>query len=125
MKLEYIFEEAIFIAPKVYGGIIKDANGKELSKIKGFKNENYEADNNKSYIVKFEDIKNLLIKDNKLTLKQDNWFKSLGSGNITLAENVKYILEATESKRQFILDNNKQLIDTKPYIINNNKEIIK
>lgn len=114
MKLEYIFNEAIFIAPKVYGAIFSTEKGDEVvTKIKGFKNE-----------VSYKDLKSLLIKNNKLTLNQDKWFKNIKDGNITIKNSI-YTLVATESKRQFIIDKNNQLINTKPYIINNDKEIIK
>ena len=59
MKLEYIFDEATFLAPKVYGGITETG---ELTKVKGFKNE-----------VSYSDLKSLLIKDSKLELNQDKW----------------------------------------------------
>jgi len=114
MKLEYIFNEAIFIAPKVYAAIFSTEKGDEIiTKIKGFKNE-----------VSYKDLKSLLIKNNKLELNQDKWFKNIKDGNITIKNSI-YTLVATESKRQFIIDNNNQLINTKPYIINNDKEIIK
>jgi hypothetical protein len=37
MKLEKIFKEAVFIGPKVYGGITD--KGKEIIKVKGYKNK--------------------------------------------------------------------------------------
>lgn len=61
MKLEYILFEAIFLGPTVYGGIINNKTQHiEIIKIKGFK-----------YNVSFDLLKSLLIKDNKLELKQD------------------------------------------------------
>jgi hypothetical protein len=58
LKLEYIFEDAVFLAPKVYGGILE--NGKEFSKVKGFTKS-----------VPFSDLKTLLIRDKSLLLKHD------------------------------------------------------
>jgi hypothetical protein len=79
--LEYEFKEAIFLAPKVYGGILQNStskNLKEIVKIKGFKN-----------LIKFKDLKSLLIKDSFLKLKQEKWFRSLSKGEITVK--TKYI----------------------------------
>lgn len=38
--------------------------------------------------------------------------------------NQVYTLKVTNNKRKLIYDNNNKLIGTKPYIINENKEII-
>ena len=107
-KLEYTFKEAVFLAPKVYGGILLD--GKELTKVKGFKNN-----------LIYPDLLSLLDKNSKLELNQDKWFKSISEGNISI-KNSLYTLIVTENKRQLIYDNNK-LIGTKPFIIDRNKEI--
>ena len=58
MKLEYIFKEGVYLAPKVYGGITTE--GKEITKVKGFKNK-----------ISYETLKSLL------TLNQDSTFKKL------------------------------------------------
>ena len=47
-KLEYTLKEAVFLAPKVYGGITLD--NKEITKVKGYKD-----------IISFEKLKELLI----------------------------------------------------------------
>jgi hypothetical protein len=57
-KLEYTFKDAVFMAPKVYGGITDD--GKEIVKIKGFKNS-----------LPFKDLKELLYKNKTLDLHQE------------------------------------------------------
>ena len=86
-------------------------------KIKGYKNPKD---------ISFDDLKSLLIKDNKLNLYHEKWFKSLIDSNI-LIKNQLYTLIATDNKRDFIYKDNK-LIDTKAYIIkndiNNNINII-
>lgn len=110
MKLECIFEEAIFIAPKVYGGILED--GSEIVKVKGFKNP-----------LPFSELSKLLIKDNNLELKQDKWFSSIREGNITIKEQL-YTLIPTENKRTLIYSNNK-FVNTKPFTINLDKSISK
>ena len=53
MKLENKFKEIVFLAPKLYGGITED--NKEIIKIKGLKDR-----------IKYDDLENLLIKNNKI-----------------------------------------------------------
>ena len=55
LKLEHVFEKAIFLAPKVYGG--KTPNY-EIVKVKGLKNT-----------VSFNKLESLLNKENKLMVK--------------------------------------------------------
>jgi hypothetical protein len=57
MKLECIFDEVVYLAPKVYGARL---NNEDLVKIKGLKNP-----------ITFEEIKSLLIKDSKLQTHHD------------------------------------------------------
>jgi hypothetical protein len=64
--LEYIFKECLFLAPKIYAGIIND--NKYKSKIKGY---------TKAKDISFEELKTLLISNNKLKLSHNKWFKSL------------------------------------------------
>lgn len=65
-------------------------NLKSITKVKGFKNK-----------VDYYDLKSLLIKNNKLSLPQDKWFKDLSLGNITI-KNQDYTLVPTENKRILI-----------------------
>jgi hypothetical protein len=106
MKLEYVFNKAIFLAPKVYGGILED--GTELTKVKGFKNS-----------VPYSDLKTLLTKGSELELNQEKWFRSIEDGNITILEQL-YKLVPTENKRQIIYSNNR-FVNTKPFIIKQTK----
>jgi hypothetical protein len=106
MKLEYIFNEAVFLSSKVYGGLF-DNSSKEIVKIKGFKNK-----------LSYDSLKSLLIKNNKLELNQVKWFKNIEEGNIILKNQI-YTLIPTENKRQLIYKNN-ELVDTKPIIIDKN-----
>lgn len=101
MKLEHIFNEIVYLAPKVYGGI---TNKGEIVKIKGLKNP-----------VEFYQLKNLLFKDSKLEVSQSKWYRDLKKGSILIKEEV-YSLMLTSNKRQLIFENNK-FIDTKPKII--------
>ena len=50
------------------------------------------------------------------------WFRKLSDGKINLLEEL-YTLEVNDNKRQLIYDKNNKLIATKPYIINNSKDI--
>lgn len=110
MKLENKLIEGTFIAPKVYGGIFED--GSSFTKVKGFKNN-----------VDYKELKTLLNKDvKKLELTQEKWFRSIEEGNITLKDQI-YSLQVTESKRKLVYSDNK-LINTAPFTINNNKDII-
>ena len=102
-KLEYIFKDSIYLGPKIYAGITQ--NNDYICKIKGFKDK-----------VPFEDLKNLLIKDNKLSLSHVKWFRSLINGNITLKDQI-YELQKTENKRLIIYNNDNLAISTKPYSI--------
>jgi hypothetical protein len=111
MKLEYKINKAVFLAPKVYG-IISDL-GKIVTKVKGFKDN-----------INFEMLESLLVKNSNLSLKQDKWFRDMTNGKIDIKSQV-YSLRATENKRQFVYDKRGIAVDTKPYIINENKKIIK
>ena len=111
-KLEVIFDEAVFLAPKVYGGIVSDTNNKiEITKVKGYKN-----------ILNYNQLKSSLKKDSKLELNQEKWFKSISSARlvktnqeITIKDQI-YTLTSTDNKRELIYSDN-LLINTKPFII--------
>jgi|SRR5882757_6020309 len=107
MKLENYFNDATFLAPKVYGGVYSTG---EITKVKGFKNH-----------VKYNQLKSLLKKGKSLILDQEKWFRSIEEANITIKNKI-YTLLPTENKRQLIYKNNK-LIATKPFTIDN-KNII-
>jgi hypothetical protein len=108
MKLEYVFKEATFLAPKVYGGI--DINNTEVCKVKGLKN-----------VVKYSDLKTLLNLNTELKIEQNKWFKNITESNITI-KNQLYTLIPTENKRKLIYSNNK-LTNTVPFRIDNNRTI--
>jgi hypothetical protein len=111
MKLEYIVNKGIFLAPKVYTEITD--HSKTITKCKGLK------DNNIDYSI-FED---LLIKDAKTSLTNKKMSRSLGEGHISICDQL-YELRATNNKRNFVYNNHGKAIYTKPFIINNNKEIV-
>jgi hypothetical protein len=80
LKLEHIFDEAVYLAPKVYGGKNKYY---EYIKVKGLKNEinlsGFDVTKDKEEIksldlkspLTFEQLKSLLYKNKKLEIFQD------------------------------------------------------
>lgn len=63
MKLEHIFNDVVYLTPKVYGGI---TDNYEYVKIKGLKNP-----------IKFNELKPLLYKDNKIEIPQEKWYRNI------------------------------------------------
>jgi len=103
-KLEYEFKEAVFLGPKIYGGITYEGNS--IVKAKGVKN-----------IISFDELITLLKKANRLILPSEKWYRSLSKGNITIKQE-RYNLTINSTKRELIYDENMILIDTKPIEIN-------
>lgn len=104
LKLESIFKKALFLLPKVYGGVLID--NKEIIKIKGFKGN-----------ITFNELESLLIKNSKLELNHTKWFRNFNLGHITLKQ-ILYTLILNENKRHLIYNENNKFIDTKPIKIN-------
>jgi len=92
LKLEYIFDEVVFLGPKIYAGITTDGN--YISKIKGFKD---------SKSIPFEKMKSLLIENSSLDLTHIKWFRSLINSSIKL-EKSPYLLTPTQNKRKLIFE---------------------
>ena len=65
-----MFNEVVYLAPKVYAGRTSEY---DYIKVKGSKNP-----------LSFEQIKNLLIKDQKVIVQQDKWYKNINEGFITV-----------------------------------------
>jgi len=107
MKLEYVANKAIFIAPKVYGLILTD--GTEIVKIKGSK-PNHEVD------VAY--LESLLQKDNTIEINQEKWYRDIIESTINIRSTL-YTLKVTEGKRQLVYYGG-IFTHTNPYIINNN-----
>ena len=112
MKLEYVINKAIFLAPKVYGLITDD--GQTIIKIKGLTKEATDK-------LTIALLETLLFVDSKLEVVQDKWFKGIFEGSISIKETL-YTLRATSNKRELIYSGIK-LVDTKPYIIDDTKKI--
>ena len=104
LKLECISEEAIFLGPKIY--CLQTENGL-ITKVKGLKDTS---------TLDIKDFKDLLIRDHKIELHHDKWFRKLSEGKINIKDQI-YTLIATDNKRKFIYDHNK-IVGTKPIILN-------
>jgi len=100
LKLEYEFLEAVFLGPKIYGGITLD--GKSIVKAKGVKN-----------IIPYEDLKSLLQKGGKLKIPNEKWYRNLTEGNIKIKQEI-YNLAVHSSKRELIYNEKGLLVGTKP-----------
>ena len=103
-KLENIYKEAVFLAPKVYGGILN--NGTEVIKVKGLKYNNE---------LTFDSLKSLLNKDTSLNFEQEKFFTKIGVGSISLLKQT-YTLIPTSNRRELVYKNN-ILTETKPYVV--------
>jgi hypothetical protein len=111
LKLENICNKAIFLAPKVY--YLETEGGKIIYKVKGLSH---------NILLEENDFENLLFKDALVKKSQTKWFRNLSEGHITIVEQI-YTLTVTDNKRQLIYNVNNKFIETKPYIIDENKTI--
>jgi len=93
LKLEGIWDKALFLAPKVYA-LTNDQTGESVIKVKGLTKDAIKRNN-----VTFELLTTLLTKDYKLTFNQNKWFKSLSEANIKIVDQI-YTLQVTDSKRR-------------------------
>lgn len=103
-KMENFYKKSVYIAPKVYAGVLSD--NKKFIKIKGLKQDIAKT-------VNYSDIEKLLVRGNEFIINQEKWFKDLSTAEITTKEQ-KYSLMITENKRKGIYNNNKYS-DTVPY----------
>jgi DNA polymerase elongation subunit (family B) len=108
LKLEGIYDKAIFLAPKVYA---LKFNNEEIIKIKGLSKESIWKRG-----LNIEILETLLKKDSDLKLTQDKWFKSLAEGSIQILEQT-YSLKVTANKRKLIYNSEQILVNTSPILI--------
>lgn len=104
-KLENIFTKALFLAPKVYGGITTE--GKEIIKIKGLKNP-----------INYDKLIPLLEINKELEINQDKWHRNFSMGYIDIKNEI-YTLKITDNKRKLIYDSKNKLLKTVPFNLNN------
>lgn len=104
LKLEHVFNDVIYLAPKVYSG---KADGYEYTKVKGLKDS-----------ITFDELKPILKKGECIKLSQDKWYKDIGQSHITVKDEV-YTLMVTDNKRELIFNNDNIFVDTKPLKLTN------
>jgi hypothetical protein len=102
LKLEGVYKEAVFLAPKVYGLIKED--GSEIIKVKGYKNRTE---------LSFSELKTLLKLNETLKLPQEKWYKNIEESSISIKNQV-YTLKVTANKRLLLHNEKGVLIGTKP-----------
>jgi hypothetical protein len=100
LKPEYEFKEAVFLAPKVYGGVNNEGNS--IVKAKGVKN-----------IIPFDDLRSLLNKNFTLQIPSEKWYRNISEGNIRVKQEI-YNLTINSIKRTLIYDSNGIIIGSEP-----------
>jgi len=108
LKLEGVYDKAIFLAPKVYA--LKNSDG-EIIKIKGLTKEAISSNN-----ITLGTLEKLLIEDSFEEIKQDKWFRHLDKGNISILEQI-YTLKANNNKRKLAYNDDYILVGTIPHHI--------
>ena len=109
MKLEGIYDQALFLVPKVYA--LKNTY-EEIIKIKGLSKQAIK--NNK---ITLDSLSTLLNKDHKLAFNQIKWFKNISNANINILEQI-YTLKVTGNKRELIYSSRDgKLVNTVPFIL--------
>jgi hypothetical protein len=107
LKLEGIYDDAVFLAPKVYGLKNGTTDG-EIIKIKGLSKDSIVSNN-----INLETLDRLLFKDSNIQISQNKWFKHLDKGNISILEQI-YTLKATGNKRDLVYNDEDKLIGSTP-----------
>lgn len=107
-KLEGIYNQAVFLAPKVYA--LKNQEG-EIIKIKGLNKEAILKNN-----ISLDTLDKLLVEDSFKELSQNKWFRHLDKGNIEILNQI-YTLKANGNKRRLVYNEDSILIGTTPYHI--------
>jgi len=102
VELEHIFQEAVYLAPQVYGGITSTY---EYIKIKGLKKP-----------IPYSEFKSLLKRGFTLEATNQKWYINLSMGNLTIKDEI-YTLSMTETKRTPIYDEHDNFIGGKPFIL--------
>ena len=114
MKYEYTFKEAVFVAPKVYGGLLEHQYKKyktELTKVKGLKDK-----------ISYWELKSVLNKNNPLKLIQEKWKRRLGESTI-LVDLETYTLSITLNKRVIVYNSWGDFIENLPIRLEKGKII--
>lgn len=110
MKLEHVWEKAVYISNKAYIGV--DKEGEIYRRIRGVKVNSSEFRNNP---IDYSDMEKLLDKESFIKVPQVRWFRSYKEGKI-LIKDTTYKLEGNDNKRISIYENGKKSY-TNPMII--------
>lgn len=108
LKLEHVCDQAVFLAPKVYG-LITD-KGDKIIKIKGITHEVANS-------LEISDLERLLIKDSSREFTQEKWYKKQIEGEISIQDTL-YTLKVTSNKRSplYLYDEGIEIYsNTRPY----------
>jgi DNA polymerase elongation subunit (family B) len=100
LKLEGFYDDATFLAPKVYA--LKNQDGL-IVKIKGLSKESIVKNS-----IDIELLDKLLFKDSNLKFTQNKWFKHLDKASINILDQV-YTLKATGNKRNLVYNEDNKL----------------
>jgi len=84
-----MINEAVFLAPKVYGFV--NVDGEEIIKVKGLTKDTISE-------INFNDLSKLLIKDSSKEFTQEKWYKKVIEGEISVTD-IVYTLKTTSNKR--------------------------
>jgi hypothetical protein len=112
MKYEYEFSEAVFPAPKIYGGLLTKPYKKykdQLVKVKGLKN-----------VLDYWELKTLLKKNAVILKEQEKWRRQISESTILVRKEI-YTLTVKETKREIRYSFSGNYVRTFPFIIINNK----
>jgi hypothetical protein len=97
LKLEGVYDKALFLAPKVYA--LEDSiTGESIIKIKGLTKKSIKNNN-----ITLDNLIPLLNFGEKSIYNQNKWFRSLGEGTINILEQT-YQLKVTVNKRELVFE---------------------
>uniref|UniRef100_P22374 Probable DNA polymerase n=1 Tax=Ascobolus immersus TaxID=5191 RepID=DPOM_ASCIM len=111
MKHEYTFKEAVFVAPKVYGGLFDKPykNKVEIVKVKGLKEP-----------IQYSDLKDVYIKSLLKLFIILNFLRQLALSTIVIKEQ-PYSLRVSSFKRVLVFNESGKIISTLPLKLENDK----
>jgi hypothetical protein len=108
LNLEGVYDQALFLAPKVYTLNIK--NGKIIN-IKGLTKEATNLNN-----ISIDTLEMLLNKVQNLAFNLKKWFKNIDRAYIHNLDQI-YTLKVTGNKRELVYNTAGVLIETRPILI--------
>lgn len=67
--------------------------------------------------ISYQQLKSLLFKNESLEVSNEKWYRYLDKGEIVVKQE-SYKLSINSTKREIIYNENGQMVDTKPIVIN-------